>query len=431
MNGFASLRKRSLTPAPARAASKGVLQRKCACGNHTPGGGECTACAAKRERMQRSATSRDGIDSGRADAESIVASGGQPLEQRTRDGMEQRFGHDFSGVRVHADARADASARAVHAHAYTLGDHIVFGQNRYAPGSAGGDRLLAHELTHVVQQRGASGGMQYRKAISHPSDAAEVEADTVAERVMRGDPVRVTQAPSAVVQELDTGESIGLGAGIVAGVGLLGLGIAALAGAFNRRRWSITQTNHDGPNYSSDVEITFNPDRETMNCSEIAFVQSLIFADETSGSSVETLQNYVDRRTPGGWTLDRVPGRQHGWYGYNDTGTPAGNVTPGSSPSPLRAATLRDSPSDVRPNSRFQFETCAICRAGTDVNQAYGCYTWGFSVDASNHLTSLANQETNAPSANFNASVTQWNAQATGPAAQRNSPTQQSLGPFR
>ncbi len=238
MNGFASLRKRSLTPAPARAAAQGMLQRKCACGNHAPGGGECTACAAKRERMQRSATSRDGIDSGRADADSIVASGGQPLEQRTRGAMEQRFGHDFSGVRVHADARADASARAVHAHAYTLGDHIVFGQNRYAPGSVGGDRLLAHELTHVVQQRGASGGMQYRKAISHPSDAAEVEADTVAERVMRGDPVRVTQAPSAVVQELDTGESIGVAAGVIGGAALLGVGIAALAGAFGRHRGS-------------------------------------------------------------------------------------------------------------------------------------------------------------------------------------------------
>jgi outer membrane protein OmpA-like peptidoglycan-associated protein len=65
--------------------------------------------------------------------------------------MEQRFGADFSGVRVHDDARAAESARAVDAHAYTVGSDIVFAPGRYAPGTSGGDRLLAHELAHVVQ----------------------------------------------------------------------------------------------------------------------------------------------------------------------------------------------------------------------------------------------------------------------------------------
>lgn len=68
--------------------------------------------------------------------------------------MESYFGHDFGGTRVHTDSRAATSARAVDARAYTVGDQIVFAEGQYAPESSAGRALLAHELTHVVQQRG-------------------------------------------------------------------------------------------------------------------------------------------------------------------------------------------------------------------------------------------------------------------------------------
>jgi outer membrane protein OmpA-like peptidoglycan-associated protein len=74
--------------------------------------------------------------------------------------MEQRFGADFSGVRVHDDARAAESARAVDAHAYTVGSDLVFGAGRWAPGTAAGDRLLAHELAHTLQQGGVARRLQ-------------------------------------------------------------------------------------------------------------------------------------------------------------------------------------------------------------------------------------------------------------------------------
>jgi hypothetical protein len=77
---------------------------------------------------------------------------GEPLPQATRGFFEPRFGHDFSRVRVHADAAAADAARAVRARAYTIGSHIVFDRGQYAPATAEGKRLLAHELTHVVQQ---------------------------------------------------------------------------------------------------------------------------------------------------------------------------------------------------------------------------------------------------------------------------------------
>src|SRR5262245_16028869 len=78
--------------------------------------------------------------------------GGQPLPESTRAFFEPRFGYDFSKVRVHTDGEAASSATAVNALAYTSGQNIVFGPAQYTPGSDAGRRLLAHELTHVIQQ---------------------------------------------------------------------------------------------------------------------------------------------------------------------------------------------------------------------------------------------------------------------------------------
>lgn len=92
-----------------------------------------------------------------ADVEGVVGSAGSPLDTGTREFMESRFGKDFSGVRVHTGTEAAHSARSVHALAYTVGNHIVFGASQFAPATSAGRRLLAHELTHVVQQNGIAG----------------------------------------------------------------------------------------------------------------------------------------------------------------------------------------------------------------------------------------------------------------------------------
>jgi hypothetical protein len=86
----------------------------------------------------------------------VLSSPGSSLDPATRGRMEQRFGHDFSQVRLHAGGAAERSARELRALAYTVGNHIVFGEGRYAPATPAGERLLAHELTHVVQQSGAA-----------------------------------------------------------------------------------------------------------------------------------------------------------------------------------------------------------------------------------------------------------------------------------
>jgi len=114
--------------------------------------------------------------------------GGAPLDHALKGQMESRLGHDFGDVRVHTDQAASESARAVGAQAYTVGNDIVFGSGRYDPGSTGGRKTIAHELTHVVQQKAgpvegspAPGGIR----VSDPGDRFEQEAESVADRAVQ------------------------------------------------------------------------------------------------------------------------------------------------------------------------------------------------------------------------------------------------------
>jgi len=206
-----SRREAGNSPAPGRGAR---LQRRCACGNHAAGGGTCAACARRQaargepltvgaahdaleqdaDRAAALATapaaSRVGGvarppasgavaaagDAGPAPAivHDTLADAGQPLETGLRHDMEHRLGHDFSGVRVHTDAMAARSAASVDALAYTVGRDVVFGAGQYAPHSATGRELAAHELAHVAQQDGGASAGVVRRQVPRP---APVDAD--------------------------------------------------------------------------------------------------------------------------------------------------------------------------------------------------------------------------------------------------------------
>ncbi|MGX5392147.1 eCIS core domain-containing protein [Streptomyces anulatus] len=136
----------------------------------------------------------------RSPVHDVVSSGGSPLDTDTRTDMESRMGADFSDVRVHHDSAAHESAKDVGAHAYTVGNNVVFQRDAYDPGSPQGRTTLAHELTHVIQQRNgpvegteAPGGIR----VSDPSDRFEREAVANADRVL-SDPSPET-APAAPV----------------------------------------------------------------------------------------------------------------------------------------------------------------------------------------------------------------------------------------
>ncbi len=119
--------------------------------------------------------------------QSVIGGGGERMDPHTARSMSARFGEDFSDVRIHQGGAAAESARAVNAHAYTVGSDVVFDAGRYDPSSAAGQRTLAHELTHVVQQRnGAVSGSDIGGglAVSDPADRYERAAAASADRVM-------------------------------------------------------------------------------------------------------------------------------------------------------------------------------------------------------------------------------------------------------
>jgi hypothetical protein len=136
----------------------------------------------------------------RSPVHDVVSGGGSALDEDVRTDMEARMGQDFGDVRIHTGDAADASARSVSAHAYTVGSNIVFQRGAYDPGSTQGRTLLAHELTHVVQQRsGPVDGTPTAAgvSVSDPSDRFEVEAARNAERVMSQPAPAVAGAPAA------------------------------------------------------------------------------------------------------------------------------------------------------------------------------------------------------------------------------------------
>jgi Domain of unknown function (DUF4157) len=143
--------------------------------------------------------------------DSALRSPGVAIDAPSRSYFEPRFGHDFSQVRIHADANAGTSARALDASAYTLGHDVVLDPAQYDPLSRGGRELLGHELAHVVQQRGGTGGSA--------ADATELErqADHAAFSALRGSSMpRLSPAGTAVqrrvsIRDVGRGEQSGMG----------------------------------------------------------------------------------------------------------------------------------------------------------------------------------------------------------------------------
>ena len=184
----------SFTPVPV-----GTVQR---CGGHSCGTG---ACADENPRhVQRSGNGDSAGQTVPRVVTDVLRSPGQPLESGIRDRMESRFGHDFSHVRIHNDERAGESARAIRSLAYTVGRDIAFAEGQFRPETPSGRRLLAHELTHVVQQGGAATPPSPHPRLAQDSagSTAEEEARRVATEVDA--PNHAEVGPFAVRHQVQT-----------------------------------------------------------------------------------------------------------------------------------------------------------------------------------------------------------------------------------
>lgn len=185
----------------------GLLQRKCACGDTPELNGGCAECREKRQVIQRQASIAPAAPAGTPWlVQESLRSPGQPLDTGVRAEMEPRFGHDFGAIRVHADPRASASAREIGSRAYTVGHNIVFAAGQYAPQTAAGRHLLAHELAHVVQQARSPGSIQTAPNGIAPADGFhEQQAEAAADAVLSGGhPAALDPAGTAIQRAPET-----------------------------------------------------------------------------------------------------------------------------------------------------------------------------------------------------------------------------------
>ncbi|MFZ0746892.1 MAG: DUF4157 domain-containing protein [Terracidiphilus sp.] len=126
----------------------------------------------------------------------VLNSSGQSLDGEIQSAFGPRFGYDFSKVKIHTNAEAAASARAVSAAAYTAGNHVVFGHGRYAPSTIKGISLLAHELAHVTQQAGSEPAEKAGRGFMRAGVSQEREAVELSFSVLRGQSVSPPQRAS-------------------------------------------------------------------------------------------------------------------------------------------------------------------------------------------------------------------------------------------
>ena len=166
--------------------------------NHTHGDGECEACKRKRLGLQRKQVNNQESSDVPAIVYNTLNSPGQPLDRGTRGFMESRFRHDFSQVRIHTGAQAAEAGRSVKARAFTVGNDIVFGDGQHSLHHSEGRRLLAHELTHVLQQASVTQPTAIRELSRVPVTAGRSQI----QRSPLSDSVRATHAADTSLEAL-------------------------------------------------------------------------------------------------------------------------------------------------------------------------------------------------------------------------------------
>lgn len=283
----------------------------------------CNKCEEDDEKVGIHRKAVGESDRGSGSAGSLVqeqidhlSSDGEPLTATTRAYFESYFRSDFGDVRVHHGKRAFESAQSVNALAYTIGPHVVFGSGQYAPDTAAGKRLLAHELTHVVQQR----GIRERSVESQPGDSGDGPASHDTHAVAP----QIQRSPENLLQRAAGDDAGGGAAGAAAGGAAGGAAGAPAAGGGN------PGGGPPGPavnGFEVDVLASEAPDEFLVRAAARALGVDLRV------SSLDDMINQVERRTPAGTCVRRLNVYNHAnpsiqqVSGGNKTKTKAGEVT--------------------------------------------------------------------------------------------------------
>ena len=394
-----------------------ILQRKCACGNHTAAGGICEECANKNAHLQRRASNESAAGEAPPIVHDVLRSAGQPLDSETRAFFEPRFGRDFSAVRVHTNDEAARSAQAVGALAYTVGRDVVFGQGQYAPSTTSGRHLLAHEFAHTIQQsRGLTSQSQLR--VDDPSSAAEQEATETADAAMNG------RAPELMQKAFGLARQTPAPAPHVQPPSPPPPKTAPPKAPATTGSFSVAMTP-----FTTGVSgtIAFNPDAKNCPvCKLIRLVQIVrVFekpgqeyhftGTEAPREKVKTAEDKA-KGVKAGYFVDHLAancskGNKCSLY-YRDHAPNSSKSQDGSNDGTTpNKASLWDKPQGDA-DDVFEFETCARC---ADPGSYLRCVDWGFTADSAGKATLSSSSEHAQPTATFNAAIASFNAYYANP----------------
>jgi hypothetical protein len=333
----------------------------------------CAECQEEEEQAQRKESGATSPEAPSIVQTVVNSGGGTNLDTGTRGFMENRFGYDFSNVKIHNDTVAAKSAQSINALAYTSGNNIVFNQGQYSPGTNAGKKLLAHELTHVVQQD--HGGVH--KKIQRISDAT-----------------------------FEAGQ--GVGAGITAGTmtpdGIMGQSYSAtcrfnnydLTFRFSKAYKGVYpyRPPTDIRGVYVKIEVSINDRQYCGRCTPLRLLQTLRNTRRGTSGNMEAADPLdPTRRERSGWSNASAPSR--GWRvdTLTDSTQPfyssMSHVSvEGSETTP---AILYDIPGDytTTTNAGKDFYTCAVCQTATGRRWVAGCVNWGYYIDASSNIVFL------------------------------------------
>jgi hypothetical protein len=311
---------------------------------------------------------------------------GQLLEPGARAFLEPRFGRDLGAIRVHAGARAARSARAVHARAYTVGRDVVFGAGEYAPGTVAGLRLLAHELTHALQQERRPAVTLHRRTDPYFESYSGVDKG-----LSRG---TLVEAPTIMGKEF-------LAAGCAPAPGhvprLAGGGCyvafafpKAYTGTYLYAQGAAAGTEQRGVYVK--ITMAHEPD-QCGSCAKLLGIQTVRNVTRSQGTARVVDPGDETRRARSGMTGPRAPSR--GWrvdvpvsvttpfYTSVDNVSLEGNDT--------RPAVIWDAPTDdlgARDRGK-DFQTCAVCERGDGTRRVMACVEWGYYIDGDGKVSFL------------------------------------------
>ena len=334
---------------------------------------KCAHCEEEEKKAQRKENSNaETVASSQTENYINTVSGGRSLSKSERSFFEPRFGYDFSNVQLHTNAAANESAKDINALAYTSGNNIVFGANQYQPETANGKRLMAHELTHVVQQ---NSGSINRKIIQRLDDASFEASAGVDQGKTNG-----TMTADAIA-----GQSYNVDCGFQ------NYGVTFSFPKAYKGIYPYQAASRDVKGVYIKMQASLNDRRYCGRYTPLRLLQTVRKITKNSSGDVEsadwnnTVRNqrsgWNDTNAPSrGWMVDRVTSASVPFY------TSGPNALEGSETTP---ATLYDSPGfwTTDSNVGMEFYTSAVCEDASHKRWVAASVSWGFYTDSSGTIS--------------------------------------------